>query len=937
MRVSLWIPPDDAEGAATLAWCAANSVSVEIVSPGQAVDTEAPVWVHAGSRVPELGGDLERTLAEHVARGGTVVLTLLATPIAQRLGAPGPAPECEGPAPWRHQDDPRWPAAFREWPGYPHIRGVQGYGAHPLFGGLVRGTFSWMAREGDLVARTMYKRPQWPDGGVIGVDRSYVHLDADEVVAWEYAVGAGTIRCVGAHLCLTSGDPLLHAQRDTVLRNLLARDWGANRRVWWPTARGHHASVTPVPSPRPLPPLREAPAADLTIRAAVDAPWPVTLGTPHGLMTGTASGGARELWLHPVCLLDGGLEIAGSGGAMQVREAEVSGGHLRRWLASDSGTAWVETLVGDVHAPAWYHELSPVVETSESIAVEFRVPLRLAWPMPSALLRPIRVETRTEADRASILVSGSDGQHRVCISVDGVEAVTVEADDVAPLVRVVGRPGVGLRLAWRATATQHFAPLRGAAAAVEGQAEREASLRARTVSWHHEGELFDTAFAWARSRLANFLTGNLQGQTGLVAGYAGTRPGWNHSRPGYAWFFGRDTCWCVDAMLALGMFEEARTAIDLLVSTADVTGKVAHEVSMSGVAHYDAADATPLLVRAVGLFAAWTGDVDTVRRWWPAVRRAVSFVAACDRDYDGLPENDGIGHGWIEMGPLGGGSVTSYVAACWIDALGRIADAAHAVDPEWVPWLQATRQRAEAAMEGLRLPNGRLALHRDASGRLESELTALAAVPIALGVDRSSSRDDVLRELAQPRYMSPKGLRLIPVDSPRYDPRGYHSGAVWPLFTGWAAMADAVVGAADRAVERLGTIAGLIGERNLGAFDEVLNGDTGEGAGVCSDQGWSAAALVSPMMHGVLGLTPHGCGSSCGLRVQLPPRLHGLTLSGLRTGRTRWSARWESGRVVVEHLEGPPLHLHATDAACAVDLGATDTTRRQATLTVGDR
>lgn len=935
MRVLLWIPPDDAEGAATVPWCAAKGVEAELLSSGSPIDPEAVVWVHAGSRVPDPGRDLERALAEHVARGGAVALTLLATPIAQRIGAPGPTPEVQGPSPWRHQDDPRWPAAFREWPGYPHIRGMQGCGPHPLFRGLEQGTFTWMAREGDLVAGTGYRRPHWPEGGVIGVDRSYVHLDADDVVAWEYGVGEGAIRCVGAHLCLTSGDPLLHAQRDTVLRNLLSPQRGSGERVWWPSARGHHAAVIPVPAPRPLPALGEAPVADPAIRALADAPWPVTLGTPHGLMTGTARDGARELWLHPLCLLDAGLELACTGGALRVREVEVSGAHLRRWLASDAGPAWVETLVGDVHEPAWYCEIVPEAQTLESIAVEFRVPLRLAWPLPSALLCPVRVETRADGDRHSLLVSGSDGQHRVCISADGAESVTVEADDVAPRVRVVARPGQALRLAWRATATRHFAPVRGLPAAVAGQAARAASLGARTVSWRHDDGAFDAGFAWARTRLANFLTSTLRGQRGLVAGYAGTRPGWNHSRPGYAWFFGRDTCWCVDAMLALGMHEEARTAIDLLAATTDVTGKVAHEVSTSGVVHYDAADATPLFVRAVGQFAAWTGDVETVRRWWPAVRRAVSFVGACDRDGDGLPENDGIGHGWIEMGPLGGGSVTSYVAACWIDALGRLAEVARHVDPGWVPSLQDSRQRALAALEGLRLPGGRLALHRDAAGRLEPELTALSAVPIALGVDRSSSRNDVLRELALPHFMSPWGLRLIPSGSPRYDPRGYHSGAVWPLFTGWAALADAVVGETDRAVERLGTIARLVGERNLGAFDEVLHGDTGEAAGVCSDQAWSAAALVSPMMHGVLGLEPHGFGSSCRLRVHVPSRLHGLTLRGLRTGSTRWSARWEPGQVVVEHLEGPPIHIHAADGAGVVHLGATGHARQQGTLTLG--
>ena len=939
MRVALWCPPDDAEAAAAAVWCRDRAIELEPIEIPWRVAPTTVCWVHAGSRVPSLPSALRDGLANHLQQGGVVVLSLLATPIAQALGAPGPSPECWGPLTWHHADDPRWPDAFGDWPGYPHIRGMQAYGSHPLVEGLAQGSFTWMARDGDVVAGTRFVRPGWPAAGVIAVDRSYVHLDADEAVAWEYEVATGAIRCVGSHLCLTSGDALLNAQRDVVLRNLLTADWGARVRRWWPAASGHHASVVPVPAPRPLPPLDREVVVSPRSRTDATTPSPWTLGSAHGLATGDAVRGPRDLWLHPLCIVDDGFVLATSAGELTTVATEVSGIQVQRRLVDAAGIRWRETMFGAVDGPTWYFEVGPETTSPDAVAVEFRVPLRLAWPMPEGVLRPLRIESRVQGAVGSILVSGSDGQHRVNITVDGVDLLEVVGDDAAPLVRVIARPGTALRMAIRATAGDGFSPLAPPSDALAGAVARVASVSARSVVWNHPDAAFEGAMAWARTRLANFLTHTLSGRRGLAAGYATSRPGWNRSRPGYAWFFGRDACWTVDALLALGMFEEARAAITLLAATADVTGKVAHEISMSGVVHYDAADATPLFVRAVGRYARYSGDVDTVRAWWPAVRRALAFVRSCDRDNDGLPENDGVGHGWIEMGPLGGGSVTSYVAACWIDALRETHPVMASLEPGTDTALAEWERAAVSSLDRLRLPDGRMALHRDAGGRLESELTALAAVPIALDVDRSSSRHEVLRALAHPRFQAPWGLRMLPVDSARYAPRSYHAGAVWPLFTGWAALADAVVGDLEGALNRLDTIAGLVERRNIGAFDEVLDGDDGSGAGVCSDQAWSAAALVSPMMQGVLGLAPHAWGArgaGCDVHARVPARLHGLSLSAIRTGTTRWSARWSAEGVVVEHLSGAPLAIRATDVGRAVVIGEAADARRHL-IPAGDR
>jgi glycogen debranching enzyme len=400
-----------------------------------------------------------------------------------------------------------------------------------------------------------------------------------------------------------------------------------------------------------------------------------------------------------------------------------------------------------------------------------------------------------------------------------------------------------------------------------------------------------------------------------MAGYAGTRPGWNVSRPGYAWFFGRDACWTIDALLALGAFDEARDAITFLARTMDVTGKVIHEYTTSGVAHFDAADSTPLFLRAVGLYGAWTGDLATIAGWWPAVARAVTFVRSCDRDGDGLPENTGVGHGWIEMGVLGGGAVTSYVAAIWIDALRRLIPmAGHLADEDMARQLTDALRQAEVGLASLRGPDGVLALHRDATGRLSPDRTAMDTVPIALGVGASSSDHALLADLASPRFSAPWGLRMLPVDDPRYDPVAYHAGSAWPLFTGWAALADCAMGAPARGLARVRSMARAAMAGGTGGFAEVLHGDTGARAGVCPDQAWSAAMVISPIVHGFAGLEPDAPHRRAALRLRHPDTNDPLRLQGLRVGETRFDLEWTPTpagcAVVATHREGPALVLH---------------------------
>jgi glycogen debranching enzyme len=452
-------------------------------------------------------------------------------------------------------------------------------------------------------------------------------------------------------------------------------------------------------------------------------------------------------------------------------------------------------------------------------------------------------------------------------------------------------------------------------------AARDSARRSSTTVVQSPEPQFDDAWEWAKARLASFMLHVPGVGTGLAAGYAASKPGWGDSRPGYGWFFGRDACWSAEAMLGAGMFREARSALEFLAQTADVTGKVAHEVTTSGVAHYDAADSTPLWLRSMALYADWTGDLATVRAHWDQVRAAFAFVLGTDRDGDGLPENTGVGHGWVESGPLGGGAVTSYVASLWIDATRRLARLAERVgDGDLAARAAEACERAAAALaERLRDPvTGRLALQLDADGRATRDRTALDAVPILLEVDTHPSADAAVAELASEDWCAPWGVRMLSRRDARYRAAGYHCGAVWPLFTGWTSLAAYRRGEAAVGWRLLSMVGALAGARARGAFDEVLDGESGGSAGICPDQAWSAAMVITPMISGMLGVRPDAVARRCALAPAWPPTWECARVTGVRVGASRfavamsrpdgWSPQGAGGEILQLVLEsGPPL------------------------------
>jgi hypothetical protein len=99
-------------------------------------------------------------------------------------------------------------------------------------------------------------------------------------------------------------------------------------------------------------------------------------------------------------------------------------------------------------------------------------------------------------------------------------------------------------------------------------------------------------------------------------------------------------------------------------------------------------------------------------------------------------------------------------------------------------------------------------------------------------------------------------MRIISNRSPLFSGGGYHYGSVWPLFTGWASVAEYRYHQTFPAYANLRANALLALDGSLGHVTEVLSGDYYQPLSTSSPhQIWSAAMVVSPILRGMLGLS----------------------------------------------------------------------------------
>jgi glycogen debranching enzyme len=385
----------------------------------------------------------------------------------------------------------------------------------------------------------------------------------------------------------------------------------------------------------------------------------------------------------------------------------------------------------------------------------------------------------------------------------------------------------------------------------------------KTVSLELPDAALQQAYDWARISTIQGMVNNPYLGAGLVAGYRTSGTG---QRPGFAWFFGRDSLWTSFALNAEGDYSTTHTALDFISKYQREDGKVPHEISQSASLvpwfkdypyPYVSADATPLFIIAMNDYAAQSGDVAFARDKWDNVWRAYQFMHST-YDAQGFAQNAGVGHGWVEGGPLLPVKNEYYQAGLGVQALSALSNLARLVGKDDVSkQLAAEFEHSKPALDqAYWSPEKKsLAFALKQDNQRADEPTVLTTVPMWFGLPDADHADQTITQLAAEDHQTDWGMRIISRHSKVYDGSGYHYGAVWPLFTGWASVGEYRYHRAFPAYSNLRSNALLGADGALGHFTEVLSGDYYQSFATSSPhQIWSAAMVVSPILRGMFGL-----------------------------------------------------------------------------------
>jgi len=415
----------------------------------------------------------------------------------------------------------------------------------------------------------------------------------------------------------------------------------------------------------------------------------------------------------------------------------------------------------------------------------------------------------------------------------------------------------------------------------------------KTVGLDLPDQALQQAYDWARISTVQGVVNNPYLGTGLVAGY---RTSGTSQRPGFAWFFGRDSEWTSFALNAEGDFATSRAALDFISKFQREDGKVPHEISQAASLvpwfkdfpyPWASADATPLFIIAVNDYATQSGDTAFVREKWDNLWRAYQFLRST-YDSNGLPQNIGIGHGWVEGGPLLPVKNEYYQAGLGVAALHALSNLARLAGKEDVSkQLAGEFEEGRGALEhAFWSPESKIyAFALNQNNQRVDELSVLTTVPMWFGLAEAGTANETITKLAAEDHQTDWGMRIISNHSKIYDGSGYHFGAVWPLFTGWASVGEYRYHRAFPAYENLRANALLGVDGALGHFTEVLSGDYYQSFATSSPhQIWSSAMVISPILRGLFGLQIDADKHQVTLQPHMPADWTSVAMHNIRVG-----------------------------------------------------
>ncbi len=425
-------------------------------------------------------------------------------------------------------------------------------------------------------------------------------------------------------------------------------------------------------------------------------------------------------------------------------------------------------------------------------------------------------------------------------------------------------------------------------------------LREELLSIETPDAQFNLAFEWAKAALDKGMIDNPELGLGLVAGWGASG---NGARPGFGWFFGGDAAINSYAMTGYGDFDAMRAAFKFLAKYQRADGKITHEISQAAAqikwfdeypyAYYHA-DTTPLFIAAVYNLYRQSGDKQFISELWEPLKKAYQFCLENDSDGDGILENSKAGLGASELGSLLNDLHQDiYLAAANTEASLAMRELSVALGDQELRAVADERYKRAASAINERYWDAqanRYAYALTKSGKLNSEITAWAALPLFFGQFDAKRTGETLDTLASAQLSSDWGTRMLGSASPAYDPIAYNNGGVWPFLTGFVAAGEYRYARAHSAFQHLRQLAHLTFAQAQGSHPEILSGDYYRPLDESvPHQLFSSSALITPLVRGLLGLTADAPNRELRVAPQLPAswdriKARNLIIGGSRVG-----------------------------------------------------